>query len=143
MKPSGFEFVAVQTEARQESPHGKFFVVGLNFAVSRAAGFFRESNERGAKLNCGFDFAGVKRRVENAKLNRAFGEESVQVDDCVTAGVVMVIVIAVVAVPNSFQLVDSGGLFLIEFAQKSFVGRTAKISAAFVNFQGVVKNFFA
>ena len=135
------EFLAVQTDARQVSPHGEFFVFGLRFSCARFG--LRQSLfvHREGKGDVGANLAGVQRRVESAKLHGVIAvKKTVQVEERVPAGVVMRIAVSAVAgVPNLLDLCEGFRSARVHAAYQIRVQLFAPAFARRLDLQGFVK----
>ena len=97
MKSAGFEFITIKTEAVCEdvSHNGNFLLCGIAIHGAEHYFFFRCNRPCGysqAKLDIGFDFAGVERAIEKSEFYSTFGKIAVKIYSMIAGMIVMFVV---------------------------------------------------
>ena len=103
MQPAGSKFIAIKTEAVREdvSHNGNFLLCGIAVHGMEYHFFFRCNRPCGysqAKLDIGFDFAGVECAVEKPEFYGTLGKVAVKIYSMI-ACLVVVLVTNAVAIP--------------------------------------------
>ena len=132
--PGGLELLAVHSQAEEPAPEGVRRVVGLR--AGRAGARHRQGlvGNRKAKLDVGLDLARVEGRVESPELDGALLEHTVQVQQVVAAGVVVLVCMPFpvpVVVPNPGELLGGGWLPAVQGREEVRVDGLAPPPAPF------------
>ena len=94
-----------------------------------------------AKLDIGFDFSSVEGGIEEPKLDRPLGKNTVQIEGMISALVIMAIPPAPSVVPETFYLIHRARAVLIHPLQKGDIRFFAKPFPFNIDLESLVKQF--